>query len=158
MDGALEEVRAIGALVGRAPEAGALAAKIARGFDALAPPPLARPIRALYLIWRDPWMTVGGDTYISDVMARGGFANVCAESTRYPTLAPEAIAALAPEAVLLSSEPYPFAEKHVAELRPLAPEAEVVLVDGEAFSWYGSRMRSAPGALGALRQRLTAAR
>ena len=119
VDGALEEIRAIGALVGRAPEAGALTAEIARGFDALTAQPLATPIRALYLIWRDPWMTVGGDTYISDVMARGGFANVCAESTRYPVLSPEDITALAPEVVLLSSEPYPFAEKHIEELQPL---------------------------------------
>ena len=84
VEGALDEIRAIGALVGRAPEAGSLAVEIARGFDALTARPLAAPVRALYLIWRDPWMTVGGDTYISDVMARGGFANVCADRTRYP--------------------------------------------------------------------------
>ncbi|OZC01838.1 helical backbone metal receptor [Rubricoccus marinus] len=161
VDGALDEIRRIGVLVGRAPEAEKWAADIASAFSSLAPeaeparghaPPPST--RALYLIWREPWMTVGGDTYISDVMARGGFANVCADQTRYPVLTPEAITALAPDVVMLSSEPYPFAQKHIAELQPLAPEAEIVLVDGEAFSWYGSRMRTAPDALHALRQSL----
>ncbi len=152
--GALEEIRRIGALVGRAPQAEALVADIARGFDALPAASGGAPLRTLYLIWRDPWMTVGGDTYISDVMARGGFTNVCADQARYPVLTPEAIRDLAPEVLLLSSEPYPFAEKHIAELQPLAPEARVVLADGEAFSWYGSRMRTAPATMRGLRQRL----
>ncbi|MEL6614609.1 MAG: helical backbone metal receptor [Bacteroidota bacterium] len=149
VEGALAEIRTIGGLVGREAAADALATDLARGFDAL--PPLAEPIRALYLIWRDPWMAAGGDTFISDVLARGGVENVLADRDRYPTLTPDAIADLAPDVVLLSSEPYPFADKHLAEVRPLAPEAEVRLVDGEAFSWYGPRMGLAPDALRDLR-------
>ena len=171
VDSALLAIQTIGVSVGRTPEAEHLADEIAKAFAALTPerhpagasganhaslhPSTSRiPPRTLYLIWRDPWMSVGGDTYISDVMTRGGFANVCADRERYPTLTPEAIRRLAPEVVMLSSEPYPFAEKHIAEFQPLAPEAEIVLVDGEAFSWYGSRMRIAPGVLRSLRQRL----
>ena len=153
VDGALAMIRSVGGAVGRAPEADALADEIARGFAALEPL-AADPVRALYLIWRDPWMSVGGDTYISDVMARGGLVNVCTGLARYPALTEAEVRRLAPEAVLLSSEPYPFKDKHLAEFQALAPGAEVLLADGEAFSWYGPRMRTAPGAIRALRQRL----
>ncbi|WP_412060976.1 helical backbone metal receptor [Rubrivirga sp. IMCC45206] len=149
--GALAMIREVGGLVGRGPQAQALAAEIGAGFDAL---PAFAPLRALYLIWRDPWMTVGGDTFISDVMARAGLANVVGDRARYPTLAPNEIAALAPDVVLLSSEPYPFADNHVAEVQALAPEAQVALADGEAFSWYGSRLLQTPAVLRELRQRL----
>ncbi|WP_412069715.1 helical backbone metal receptor [Rubrivirga sp. IMCC43871] len=149
--GALAMIREVGALVGRGPEAEALAAEIGRRFDAL---PTFAPLRALYLIWRDPWMTVGDDTFISDVMARAGLINVVGDRARYPTLAAGEIAALAPDVVLLSSEPFPFAETHMAEVEALAPDAQVALVDGEAFSWYGSRLLDTPAALLTLRQRL----
>ena len=144
---ALAAIRDLGALAARTAEADALAAEIETGFGALAP---GVPLRTLYLIWRDPWMSVGGDTFISDVMARAGFANVCAERARYPTLSPGEMAALAPEVVLLSSEPYPFGEAHLAEVRALVPGARAILADGEVFSWYGSRMRLAPPVLASL--------
>ena len=153
--GAVRMVRDVGALVGRAEEAERIAAETETGFDALAADVAgAAPLRALYLIWRDPWMTVGGDTIVSDVLAHGGFENVAAEQARYPALADAEVGALRPDVVLLSSEPYPFVEKHVAEVEALAPGARVVLVDGEPFSWYGSRLRQAPLYLRALRQRL----
>ena len=150
---ALAMIRAVGALVGRPARAGRLADEIEAGFDALPPAP-PRPESALYLIWRDPWMTVGRDTIIADVMGRGGWTNAAADRDRYPVLTDDEVRALAPEVVLLSSEPYPFREKHVAEVQALVPGARVALVDGEAFSWYGSRLRRTPGVLGALRERL----
>ena len=99
-------------------------------------------------------MSVGADTIIADVMARGGLVSVTADRDRYPALTDGEIRALAPDVVLLSSEPYPFAEQHLAEVRALAPGAQVVLVDGEPFSWYGSRLLAAPDALRSLRDRL----
>ena len=153
--GALAMIRDLGARVGRRPQAEALADEIGAGFARLdSDVEGAEPLRALYLIWRDPWMTVGGDTFVSDVMARAGLANVAADRDRYPALSDAELAALAPEVVLLSSEPYPFAERHLAEVRALVPGARVVLADGEAFSWYGSRLRHTPAALRALRRRL----
>ena len=149
--GALAMVRQVGALVGRGGRGRALADEIAAGFDAL---PAWPPLRALYLIWRGPWMSVGGDTFIADVMARASLASVTADRDRYPALDDGEIAALAPDVVLLSSEPYPFAEKHLAEVQALAPGARVVLVDGEPFSWYGTRLLQTPDALRALRQSL----
>ena len=150
--GALAMIRALGPLVARTREAEALADEVERQFATVRP--LAPPLRALYLIWRDPWMTVGGDTFVSDVMARAGLANVAAGRDRYPVVSDDEIAALAPEVVLLSSEPYPFGERHVAEVEALAPGARVVPVDGEAFSWFGSRLRRTPAVLEALSTRL----
>jgi len=144
---ALVMIREVGALVGRPQEAEALAEEVAGGFAALAPRPRRR---AVYLIWRDPYMTVGGDTFISDVMAHAALDNAFADRTRYPAVTPAEIAAVQPEVLLLSSEPYPFAEAHAAELAAAVPGAEVQLVDGEAFSWYGSRMRHAPAVLAAV--------
>lgn len=144
----LAMTRDLGALTHRAPEAGRLGDQIGAAFDALPDWP---PVRALYLIWRDPWMSVGHDTIIADVMARAGLVNVLADRDRYPTLADAEIGALAPEVVLLSSEPYPFSDQHIAEVQALAPGARVVLADGEAFSWYGSRLLRTPDALRRLR-------
>ena len=149
--GALAMIRDVGAAVERAETANALADEIAAGFDGLEAGP---PLRAVYLIWREPWMTVGGDTFIHSVMARAGLVNRFSDRTRYPVVTPDEIAATRPDVLLLSSEPYPFAERHVAEARALAPGARVALVDGEVFSWYGSRMQAAPAALRALRTRL----
>ncbi len=95
--------------------------------------------KALYLIWKKPWMAAGSDTFINELMKMAGFENVVKED-RYPTLTKESIQQLNPGVVLLSSEPYPFKDQHIDELKKLLPEAKVILVDGEMFSWYGSRM------------------
>ncbi|MFN3596812.1 MAG: helical backbone metal receptor [Rubricoccaceae bacterium] len=153
---ALATIRALGRLAGRPAAAEALAADLAARFEALAAG-RAAPLRALYLIWRGPWMAAGGDTIIHDVLARGGFANVLADRPRYPELPPDAFAALRPDVVLLPSEPYPFREAHRAEVAALAPGAAVVLADGEAFSWYGPRLARAPDELARLRAVLSAA-
>lgn len=98
----------------------------------------ARP--ALYLIWRKPYMGIGGDTFISEMMPYAGYRNLLADQVRYPSLSVQDIKALAPAYVLLSSEPFPFAEKHIQELQEILPDAHIKLVDGEHYSWYGSRM------------------
>ena len=151
VDDALEAIREIGAVTHRAPEADALAGALAESFRQLEE---GEPVRVLYLIWRDPWMAVGRDTFIADVLRRAGFVSVTESETRYPALTDDQIRALAPEAVLLSSEPYPFGAQHIGEIQALMPEAQVLLVDGEAFSWYGPRLRLTPGAVQDLRQRL----
>jgi ABC-type Fe3+-hydroxamate transport system substrate-binding protein len=90
-------------------------------------------------------MSVGGDTYISNMMQIAGFENVCRDRQRYPELSDaEIIQSLAPEVILLSSEPYPFTEKHIsAGYKNCLPEAVILLADGELFSWYGSRLLQA---------------
>ncbi|MBO6792910.1 MAG: ABC transporter substrate-binding protein [Balneolaceae bacterium] len=97
-------------------------------------------INAAYFMWKDPWMSVGGDTYIHDVMQTFGLRNVFQDSERYPTITLDQLKSANPELILLSSEPYPFKEKHIAELKEILPNSNIQLVDGEWFSWYGSRM------------------
>ncbi len=84
-------------------------------------------------------MIAGKGTFIDEIMQIGGFENCTAES-RYPTLTETQIQELQPETILLSSEPFPFKEKHIAELQQLCPNAKIQIVDGELFSWYGSRL------------------
>ncbi len=98
------------------------------------------PLRVLYLIWKDPWMSVGGDTYIHDILERQNLQNVLAHARRYPTIELDEIRALAPELIMLSSEPYPFGEQERMALRELVPDSAPILVDGEAYSWYGTRL------------------
>ena len=99
-----------------------------------------RSERAVYLIWKNPWMTVGGDTFIHHMMSMAGYTNVFADQERYPSLEIEELKELEPEYVLLSSEPFLFKMDHVRELKKELPNSRVWLVDGELFSWYGSRL------------------
>lgn len=95
--------------------------------------------RVLYLIWQKPYMAVGKQTFINDMLEKCGFTNVITD-TRYPELKLSDIIRLAPDLVLFSSEPYPFKEHHMDGIRKLLPHAQLQLVDGETFSWYGNRL------------------
>lgn len=97
-----------------------------------------------YLIWRDPWMTIGNDTFIHYMLQKAGFNNVFSGDTRYPVIRSEDIISKSPDVVMLSSEPYPFKEKHIDEISQLLPDAKIILADGELFSWYGTRMLKFP--------------
>lgn len=147
LDEALTMIRSVGELVGRKEKAEALANRITMQFRSLRPHP---PRKVLYLIWRKPWMAAGPDTFIHAMLEKLGFVN-CLSQPRYPELTPEQIRELNPELILLSSEPFPFKEKHIAEIQSLAPKAKVQLVDGEFFSWYGSRLALAPDYFSSLR-------
>lgn len=117
-----------------------LASQLQGELDALAALPALPQRRTLYLIWREPWMSISPDTYISRTLSLLNWCTVPeTPQPRYPTLETGALSALAPGLVLLSSEPYPFREQHLDELRSLLPNADVHLVDGEMTSWYGSR-------------------
>lgn len=98
----------------------------------------------LYLIWMKPWMGVGADTFIHHLLSEIGFTNTLQSKSRYPELSESDLEGLNPSYVFLSSEPYPFRQRHLGELEKLFPNAKVILVDGEFFSWYGSRLMKAP--------------
>ena len=85
-------------------------------------------------------MAAGGDTFIHDMITRAGFTNVLSNTNRYPELSFDDIRELAPDVVFLSSEPYPFKEEHIKEIEKILPGRKIMLVDGEMFSWYGSRL------------------
>jgi ABC-type Fe3+-hydroxamate transport system substrate-binding protein len=135
----LSMIRRVGLITQRKEAADALAAEIAASFTAL--PSVAEPMSAAYFIWRKPYMVAAGGTFIDEMLARAGFRNMFGELNRYPEITPEQLQAAAPQQILLSSEPYPFGEKHVAEFQEICPTASIRIVDGELFSWYGSRLR-----------------
>ena len=91
------------------------------------------------MIWKDPYMFAGTHTFIDDILRKIGLRNVISES-RYPEAELSQLAVKNCDFVFLSSEPYPFKEKHVEEIQSALPSAKVMLVDGEMFSWYGSRL------------------
>jgi ABC-type Fe3+-hydroxamate transport system substrate-binding protein len=98
---------------------------------------------ALYFIWKNPYMTVREDTFISHMMGQAGWENALDEDfeSRYPVLELSDMIAFNPQFVFLSTEPYPFQEKDIHELKETLPNAKIILVDGEMFSWYGSRLK-----------------
>ncbi|WP_436517434.1 ABC transporter substrate-binding protein [Ekhidna sp. To15] len=100
----------------------------------------AKSGKVVYLIWKDPWMVAGKDTFIDHMLEHLGFENLVTEK-RYPELTSEQIAELNPDTILFSSEPYPFTEEHLRQVQIQWPEASLELVDGELYSWYGSRLK-----------------
>lgn len=134
---ALSMIRSIGALVNRQTEANLLGDQIQNGFQKL---PKGAPIKVVYLIWNQPIMGVGVDTFIDDILGLCGFVNLLSSHSRYPSLTREELRTLAPEVLLLSSEPFPFKQQHIQYFQALLPSTRIILVDGEAFSWYGSRL------------------
>lgn len=107
---------------------------------ALSQRPDEPPLRVAYFIWKDPWMTVGRDTYIHSVLEHWNLENVFGDLTRYPKVTLYDLAERDPELILLSSEPFPFKEKHLAEFEEAFPNTRTLLAEGEWFSWYGSHM------------------
>ncbi len=98
------------------------------------------PIRTAYLIWKDPYMVAGGNTFINDMLKLCGLQNVFGRFARYPPVTLAQLAYLNCKLVLLSSEPYPFKQQHIDALHQQLPGSLIILVDGEMFSWYGSRL------------------
>jgi len=97
----------------------------------------------LYFIWKDPYFVVGTNTYIHSLLSKFGFVNSC-PLERYPNLDDllneNCEMQLAPDYLFLSTEPYPFEEKHFAHLQELFPQSKIRLIDGEVCSWYGNKM------------------
>lgn len=119
-----------------------IAGRIREQFGELRSPTARKSVA--YCIWRDPWMWAGGDTFINNMLVHGGWVNALESTRRYPEIGLEALKEYNPDLVFLSSEPYPFKEIHIAEIKAVMPQAKVMLVDGEMFSWYGSRLLKAP--------------
>ena len=141
LDSALQMIACIGDIIGKPGQANMLCMEINDRFSGIKLP--VTGLKVAYLIWRRPYMLAGRGTFIDSMLQRCGLSNVT-DAERYPEIDAAALAAANPDLVFLSSEPYPFAQKHIEEFEVLLPNAEVVLVDGEMFSWYGSRLLYAP--------------
>lgn len=144
----LAMIRQVGALTNRIEQAGTLADDIACAFKTVVP---WQSQSVLYLIWRKPWMAAGYNTFIDAMLRELGLENVVKDD-RYPELSTANLTAMNPKYVFLSSEPYPFTAKHIAEIQTACPNSKIMLVDGEMFSWYGSRLLQAPAYFNQLRQ------
>ncbi|NQX85160.1 MAG: ABC transporter substrate-binding protein [Flavobacteriaceae bacterium] len=112
-------------------------------------------LKVAYFIWKTPWMVAGANTFINYLLTCNGYENVFGDKTRYPTVELIDLKAKAVNHVFLSSEPYPFKTKHVKEFQEnMGQSIGVHIVDGEMFSWYGSRLQYAFSYFKSLRQRL----
>lgn len=107
-------------------------------YDVLHQAKIHSTIKTAYLIWKNPYMTVGSDTFIHNILSEIGFENIFKNRTRYPEIKIEDLAMA--DLIMLSSEPFPFKEKHIAELIEVYPDKKIMIVDGEAFSWYGTHI------------------
>jgi ABC-type Fe3+-hydroxamate transport system substrate-binding protein len=154
--------RLIGGIFGREREAEALCARFEDAFAAVGQAAAGfAPQRVLYLIWRDPWMTVSRDTYIARTLALVNWETAPEHATaRYPEIALDETTLAGVDVVLASSEPYMFRERHVTELAaaPALAGKRVALIDGEMTSWYGSRAIEGLGYLLRFRRALDARR
>lgn len=132
-------IKTLGTLTNREPEAD----QLIDSSKAVFPSSREQVKNAAYVIWRKPYMVVGGTTYINDVLHALGFQNPFAkEESRYPAVTKEELADAHLDVLFLASEPFPYKEKHIAEFQSFLPNTKIVLVEGEMF-WYGSRMKIA---------------
>lgn len=142
---ALDMIARIGVLVGKNEEATNIKLRIESAFNNLQPATCNPRTKTAYFIWRKPYMVAGHTTFINEMLTFCGFQNVFTDQdSRYPEVLKEDIVKAEPSLILLSSEPYPFREQHIQEFQELLPKAKILTVDGEMFSWYGSRLLQAP--------------
>lgn len=138
LEDACAMIQAIGAMTHTTEKADLIISNIKEGFEGLQP--VTPAVKTAYLIWKNPYMTIGNDTFIHYMLSRCGLQNVFGDRTRYPAVTVEELQTTHCELLLLSSEPYPFKQQHIDELQQQLPNTRILLVDGEMFSWYGSRL------------------
>jgi ABC-type Fe3+-hydroxamate transport system substrate-binding protein len=146
----LAMIRDLGELTGTLPRAEAILADLEPLYERVrATTARRRPVPVFYPIWRAPWMTVNADTYIHDLLAVCGAANIFGDRpARYPTVTLEEVAARRPEVIVLPDEPFRFRRAHVQDFAPYADvpavrAGRIHLVDGKPFSWHGPRVGEA---------------
>lgn len=134
---ALEMIVSVGEITGKLNESADLVTQIKNRFESLNS--VAKETTVLYFIWNEPMMLAGKNTFIDAMLQQCGLTNL-AGNERYP----EATGNENPDVIFLSSEPFPFTERYKSEFQQPYPNSKIILVDGEFFSWYGSRLKDAP--------------
>jgi ABC-type Fe3+-hydroxamate transport system substrate-binding protein len=135
LEDAYQMILSVGQMTGSIPKASQLVADIRKGLDK----DFHFKGSAVYLIWNNPLIAVGSNTFITSMLEKAGYKNRIAKP-RYTEITVEELIELDPDFIFLSSEPFPFKEKHISFFRDIFPQANVEIVDGEMFSWYGSRL------------------
>lgn len=154
LDDSLAMMQQLSVLLGKAAEGKELIERISKGFADIETSAASPLPSAAYFIWRKPYMVAASNTFINEMLHRFGAHNVFEGMERYPEIEPEQLAAVKPDYIFLSSEPYSFRPIHIEEFQSFCPTAKVLLVDGEMFSWYGSRLQYAPAYFKHLQQML----
>lgn len=137
LDDSFEMMKALGNICGQDEPAEQIIQSCSKAIEAVKE---TKSGKVIYLIWKNPWMAAGKNTFIDHLLNHLGFENAI-KTDRYPELTQEEIAKLNPDHILFSSEPFPFKEKHVKEAKKLWSNVSCRLVDGELYSWYGSRLK-----------------
>ncbi|RKR82510.1 ABC-type Fe3+-hydroxamate transport system substrate-binding protein [Mucilaginibacter gracilis] len=137
---ALQMITVIGAMVDKKSMSLQMIQQIDAGFKKL--PQAIAPLKVAYLIWQNPYMVAAKNTFIDDMLHRCGLTNAF-DNERYPQVSAQQLQQSRPDVVMLSSEPYPFKQKHLQAIKQICPQSKVILVNGEMFSWYGSRLLKA---------------
>ena len=146
IEDAFNMMQSIGEMTGKKEKAAVIITQIKKDFAELAlliNQSTFKKYRTAYLIWKDPYMAIGGDTFIHAMIKLCGLENISSDINRYPEITILELKEKNTELILLSSEPYPFKQKHIDELLQVLPDTKILLADGEIFSWYGSRMLQA---------------
>ncbi len=151
LDDALAMIASVGQLTNTEDKANAIVSDIKTKMALLSS---EKTLRVAYFIWRKPYRVAAGSTFINEMLKLCGMENVFADLDRYPEVTIEQLKALKPDMLLLSSEPYPFKEKHCQEFTELGVSARTQLVDGEMFCWTGSHLRKAADYFVALNKEL----
>ncbi len=140
LDDALSMITSVGQLTNREEKATVLVKEIRTKMANLT---LGRSLRVAYFIWRKPYRVAAGNTFINEMLTLCGMENVFADLDRYPEVTIEQVKSAKPDLLLLSSEPYPFKDKHGQAFKEQGVDVDSKLVDGEMFCWTGSRLRLA---------------
>lgn len=153
LNDALQMIKEIGKITNRNKEAKEITEKINTEFAILTNLKNKSIKKVSYFIWENPMMVAGANTFINEMLKACNFKNVFENnyflennklSFRYPEISDYELKQAQPELILLSSEPFPFKQKHIIKFQAICPNAEIKIVDGEMFSWYGSRLIKSP--------------
>jgi len=142
LEDACSMIKGIAEITNKVERGEEIAGEILRRFASYEP--LPNHASAAYLIWNEPLMVAANETFIHEMLTRFGVTNAFGQLTRYPEVTIQQLIQTKPDFIFLSSEPYPFKEKHIAAFSDSLPNSRVLIVDGEYFSWYGSRLLKAP--------------
>lgn len=155
LEDAFEMITQVGKLTDRDEKATKLSQDLNASFSIITKSTENIPTKsAAYLIWRNPYMVAANGTFINEMLKLAGFKNIYDNLERYPEVTLKKLAEAKPEVILLSSEPFPFKEKHISEIREFCPDTIIKIVDGEMFSWYGNRLLHAVRYFETLRKEL----
>lgn len=143
IDDAIEMIKSLGEICGEKDKSTILIEQIQGNFNDLTKfvkKQFQTPLSALYFIWKNPDYVAGKNTYIDSMLSSCGFVNATSID-RYPEIID---LDLDPDVIFLSTEPFPFKDSDIADYEKRYPKAKVLIVDGEMFSWYGSRLEQSP--------------